>query len=390
MFGRKKLAVDGASLAPRYRFIRGRIWASRDGAVIPLFAIMLPVILILAAFAINIAYMELNRTEMYIASDAASRAAGREFALTNSQSNAMSKGRLATLLNTVGGKPLLLSDGDFVFGQASRASASSRYSFSPGGTFPNAVEVTVRRTAGSLSGPVQLPLPTFFASPVIESSQTSRTNQIEVDVALVIDRSGSMAYGSNEPAVYPPVPSAAPPGWYFGDPAPNPSRWREAVTAVDVFLNELTNSPVSELVALSTYNDGTYLEQTLTSDYNNIRSSLDFYTQSFTSGATNIGGGINRGIDALSINDRPFAAKVMIVLTDGIDTVGSNPIAAAQNAFDEQIMVFTITFSSEADQSTMQNVATTGNGKHYHAANGAVLLSIFRDIARQLPILISR
>jgi Flp pilus assembly protein TadG len=363
---------------------------ARNGAIIPLFAVMLPVVLILGAFAINIAYLELNRTEMVIASDAASRATGREFALSNDQAGAMAKGRTAASLNTVGGRPLLLADGDFIFGQSARASVSDRYSFTPGGAFPNAVEVTTRRTVGSPSGPVNLPLPGFFSSTAIESRQTSRSNQIEVDIALVIDRSGSMAYGANEVAQFPPIPAAAPAGWFFGDPAPNPSRWRDAVAAVDVFLNELTNSPVNEFVSLSTYNDGTNLEQLLTTNYNSIRGSLDFYTQSFTSGATNIGGGIESGINALSINSRPFAAKVMIVLTDGIDTVGSNPIAAADHASDEQIMVFTITFSAEADQATMQQVAVKGNGKHYHASNGTVLLSIFRDIGRQLPILISR
>ena len=49
----------------------------RRGAVIPMLAILLPVVIILAAFAINIAYLELNRTEMFIASDAVSRATGR-------------------------------------------------------------------------------------------------------------------------------------------------------------------------------------------------------------------------------------------------------------------------------------------------------------------------
>jgi Ca-activated chloride channel family protein len=363
----------------------------RRGAVVPMLALMLPVVIILAAFAINIAYLELNRTEMHIASDAASRAAGREFMITNDQALARAKGRDAASRNSIGGKPLLLADTDFVFGQSSRSSASSRYSFVAGGSRPNAVEVTARRTTGSLNGPLDMLLPNPFATKKVESLQTARSNQIEVDVALVIDRSGSMAYAANEPAVFPPLPAAAPPGWLFDGPVPNPSRWRDAVAAVDVFLTELSASPISEMVSLSTYNDVTSMDEQLTTNYANIMSDLNAYSNYFESGATNIGGGINAGVSTFAgPNARPFAAKVVIVLTDGIDTVGSDPIKAAEDAAKEQIMVFSITFANEADQATMIQVAEKGHGKHYHATTGTNLTQVFRDIARQLPVLLSK
>lgn len=363
----------------------------RRGAVIPMFAIMLPVIVLLAAFAINIAYLGLNRTEMYIASDATSRATGREFMVNNNMNSAMSKGREAGSRNSIGGKPLQLADGDFVFGQSARSGVSDRYSFVAGAINPNAVEVTAKRTTGSLDGPLKLLMPNPFSGSSVESSQTSRSNRVEVDVVLVIDRSGSMAYASNEPAAFPPAPAAAPPGWLFNGPAPNPSRWRDAVAAVDVFLNELTASPINEMVGLVTYNGGPSIDQTLTSDYDSIRGALNNYTNFFQSGKTNIGGGIDDGQTCFAISTgRAFAAKVMVVLTDGIDTVGSDPVDSATNAADEQIMIFTITFSDEADQATMQSVASQALGKHYHATNATNLSLIFKDIARQLPVLLSK
>lgn len=364
---------------------------SRRGAVIPIFAIMLPVIIVLSAFAINVAYLELNRTELVIASDATSRATGREFMLTSNQASAMAKGRDAASRNTIGGKPLQLKDSDFVFGQSTRSSATDRYSFIAGGTQPNAVEVTANRTSSSMDGPLNLLMPNPFLISSVDSIQVSRSNQIEVDVALVIDRSGSMAYAATEPAVFPPAPAAAPTGWLFDGPAPNPSRWRDAVAAVNVFLNELSTSPINEMVGLVTYNGSVNIDQLLTSDYNLIRNSLQGYTDYFVSGHTNIGGGINGAQNCFAFSTgRPFAAKVMIVLTDGIDTAGSDPIAAAIAAKDDFIIVFTITFSDEADQATMQSVAASANGKHYHATNATNLSDVFKDIARQLPILISK
>jgi uncharacterized protein with von Willebrand factor type A (vWA) domain len=148
---------------------------------------------------------------------------------------------------------------------------------------------------------------------------------------------------------------------------------------------------LQENVSLSTYNHVALINQDLTQDYDSIRASLDQYTNYFESGATNIGGGIHEGVSSfLHPSSRQHAAKIIIVLTDGIDTVGSDPIYAAQLAADSQIMVFSITFSQEADMATMASVANAGKGKHYHASSGTDLNQVFKDIARQLPVLISK
>jgi hypothetical protein len=376
------------SFATRDQRTKGK---KRRGAVIPLFAIMLPVVLIMAAFAINIAYLELNRTEMIIASDAVSRASGREFMVNNDFNLARQKGRDAGNRNVIAGKPLQLRDSDFVFGQSKRPGLASRYDFTSASGRKNAVEVTVRRDAGSIDGPLPVLLPNPFTKSTINSTYTSRANQLEVDVALVIDRSGSMAYADNEISNPYALPAAAPPGWLFNGPAPNPSRWRDVVFAVNQFLIELEDSPLQEFVSLSTYNHAALIDQDLTQDYDSIRTSLDLYTNYFESGATNIGGGIYEGLGSfMHPSARQHAAKIIVVLTDGIDTVGSDPVYAAQLASDEEIMVFSITFSQEAGIATMAAVANAGKGKHYHASSGTDLNQVFKDIARQLPLLISK
>lgn len=362
----------------------------RSGAILPLLAIGMLVIVVLSAFAINIAYLELNRTEMYIASDSASRAAGREFMITQDMSRARNQGRLAAELNTIGGKQLTLENNDFVFGQARRDALTTRYSFTPGGERPNAVEVTAKRTRNSRNGPINVLIPNPFEVNGVDSTQTARSNQTEVDIAIVLDRSGSMAFSADELSSAT-RPRAAPPGWDFNGPAPNPSRWRDAVSAVGEFLVELDRTAVSEIVSLSTYNHDVSVDQELTSNYASIQSGLQTYTNHFVEGDTNIGGGIFAGLKTFaSTRNRPYASRVMILLTDGIDTMGSNPVFAAEEAAKQKVMVFTITFSSEADQTTMKLVAEKGLGKHYHATSGASLTGVFQDIAKQLPIILSK
>ena len=52
---------------------------NRRGAIIPLFAIVLPVMIILSLMAMNLSYMQLTESELKIATDAAARAGCRSW-----------------------------------------------------------------------------------------------------------------------------------------------------------------------------------------------------------------------------------------------------------------------------------------------------------------------
>lgn len=188
------------------------------------------------------------------------------------------------------------------------------------------------------------------------------------------------------------APNSLPSGWSWGNPAPTGSRWRDAVAAVDVFINELGSSPGTELLSLSTYSSLALTNTSLTSNYASVSAAMGVYTASFPTGATNIGGGIAEGTAALtsSPNQRPGAAKVLIVMTDGIHNTGLDPLIAAQAAANAGVMIFTVTFSSEADQGRMQQVATMGNGRHFHAPSPAQLSAVFAEIAFSLPTLLTQ
>ena len=365
---------------------------NRRGATVVLVAIIIPVMLILSAIAINLAYLDLCRTELYTASDAATRATGREFTVTVSQAQAIARGKQVALLNTVAGEGLSLRDSDFTFGGSSRASTASRYTFDPSAIKKNAVRIVASRDSGSIDGPIPLFLPSIVNRNNANISQTSTSTAVEVDIALVLDRSGSMAFAIDEAAVPFATPYSAPPGWVFGDPAPPICRWRDLQAAVGTFLNEIQNSSLNELVSVSTYNHGATTEVSLTDNYASILTALQPYTHNFQSGGTNIGGGINEGIGALMLSPlaRPHAVKVIVVMTDGIHNVGIGPLGPAKAAADGGVLTFAITFSNEADQRLMRRVAAKGGGKHFHANSAADLINAFREIARGLPNLLTQ
>ena len=76
-------------------------------------------------------------------------------------------------------------------------------------------------------------------------------------------------------------------------------------------------------------------------------------------------------------------------MTDGIQNTGPDYVYAAQQAVSDNVMVYTITFSDEADQSAMQSVANEAAGKHFHATSGIELTHVFEEIAREFPTLVT-
>lgn len=81
----------------------------------------------------------------------------------------------------------------------------------------------------------------------------------------------------------------------------------------------------------------------------------------------------------------------MIVMTDGIQNAGSDPVAQAITAYqDHGVVVHVISFSDDADQTAAAAIAAAGGGLHYHAASGADLISVFEELARTLPTMLTR
>lgn len=369
---------------------------TRRGAILPLIAILLPVLLILSGFAINVAYMQLCQTELQISTDIAAKAAGRIYASTRDKSQALVVANEAGSLNLVAGDSLVFDDSDLKIGTSNMSGVDGRYGFtaainqSDTSMMYNAIEISGGRTSLS-GGEVATFFPTVVGTAAFAIQTTSVSTQVEVDVALVIDRSGSMAYAAGEPAVYPPIPAAAPYGWDFGDPAPSPSRWRDAVSSVQVFLDELATSPLNEQVALVTYADGARIDTDLTTNYSLIMDELNDHTDELDGGGTNISAGLQAGEAALaSSKARDFSAKVVIILTDGKRSVGGDPMNWAKTLSKNGVMVVSITFSDEADQGVMKDIAAEASGFHVHANNKQDLRKAFGDVSKQLPNLLTR
>ncbi len=456
---------------PRSRF-------TRPGAIAPLMALLIPVILLISGIAVNFAYMQLNRTELRVATDAAARAAGRAFSEFQDIDVAIDYAVTTGRMNNVGPHPLEIdrreSKGEIVFGLAQRThGGAGRYGFDPKTRAgvrsktekATAVRVFGKRTEDSIGGTIRMLFAGYGPFDQFSPEVSTTSTQVDRDIALVLDRSGSMLEYKDFPTLenetwrlyqegrisssqrnnsldsiwgrdYPyrnrvwngrryvwdyryfyyfhsddsydedlweycydyqtRLGGGSTPAYNTNDPAPRHSRWDQLEAAVDAFLDVLDDTDQEERVSLTTFNSDANLVREVTSNYNAIRNSVMGIAPK---NGTNIADGM--GVGGLSIMDhdsypnaRYYAAKTIIVMSDGQQTVGSIlPRVQASNLVNQyNVTIHTVTFSTNIPQSArdeMREVARIGGGKHYHADTGDQLVAIFREIANNLPTIIT-
>jgi hypothetical protein len=570
LFYLKKLRfLETTMFDPTTRFRRRARWhSSRKGAIVPLFAILLPALLILCGFAINLAYMQLVTTELKISTDCAAHAGGRAMSIAQADDTltvqqkrdlaiqeGISKAKEIATLNQVAGRTISVgnsgsgSEIEIGFGKSIRGDNA----YGPGyGMYdytetPTADILTGDTRPSSIRVTGNLNLPLVFRvmnNPATESAparnistfaptRTSIATQVNRDVALVLDRSGSMLYYRDETELtnrinllnntsrsfryyyYSRNPNS--PDYWRGqwvedgmptssvwdgpyswksetlisnsertealrgiynrsysdnliyqlerwdnsahtlglqyseswqhsstqsdyDPqdkrssngdrgeltvpmaqycrdydneyrngsvgSPRHSRWAFLTEGVDAFLNVLDLTDQEELVSLVTFNSSATLDfdlqksvdddgsnPYLTNGYPNIRRKIATITPD---GGTAVGDGMLIGLPPLIPEEngtsraRPFAAKTIVVLTDGVSNSGTSPEQAVKNIVGQaDVTIHTVTFTRGADQSAMQAVAKAGRGRHYHDNDGSALVTIFEEIANNLPTILT-
>lgn len=256
----------------------------------------------------------------------------------------------------------------------------------------------------------------------IELGRRSTAVALERDICVVVDRSGSMNFDldtatwSTDNSRHPDNPLsnsryynhrryAYQYWWYW--PHPSDSRWSTMVPALYGLADELGKTAQNESFSIVSYStsfnyrfydpnlrirnfrgNSSSIESNPTFDYKDAVDHLKhkYNEQQVVAGGTNISAGIDLAVKVLTgDNSRPNAFKTIIVMTDGQYNNGRHPSLAASDAADENIEVFTVTFSHQADQKVMRETAEEGNGRHFHAPDGETLEEVFRQIANIPP-----
>lgn len=403
----------------RILFAGGRI-DSRRGAAHVLIAAMLLVFLIAAAMSIDFAYMQLVRTELRTATDAAAKAGAEALARTQDANAAKAAAVAYANLNKVGGRTFQINPNDVTLGRVTGQSDGT-WTFTANTTPYNSVRVNSKIGNGGATAAY----PTFFGGSLghadFATSQQATAGQQEVEVCLCLDRSGSMmfdmsgddwSYASGNPNRY---SSSYYPGNsiyrdYCSPPHPTLSRWAVLQNAVRTFLDEAGQFQYPPRTAVVTWSDSSSLPyfpftnyNTVDTDFNlpsaanfswsnnrtSVENSMATRAASPLGGGTNLSAGLDRAVQVLTgTNGRVLSNKIIILLTDGQWNAGRDPVLAAQDASTAGITIHTVSMLTSS-QATLTQVANITGGQYYPTSNAAQLQQAFRDIAKSLPIVLT-
>jgi Flp pilus assembly protein TadG len=366
---------------------------NRRGAMLILVLLMFIILIVTVVFSVDVASMQLARTQLRIATDAAARAAIEALSRTQSVTQAHDAAVVTAAKNDVFNAPLELAEDDIVFGRGTFA-ADGTVTFQADQTPTNGVRIRGRRTADSPSGPVSLFFGRVLSVGRFEPVQTATSINLDRDIVLVVDRSGSMKYSVQSDNL--------PAGKGTCDPPhATVSRWAALNTAVGSFITGLNETVQIEWLSLVSY-AGTNtscgmsftqasVDAVMNAAYSDVTAKMAYFTSIPINGSTNIDAGLTAAINELTnpARTRPHASKTIVLLTDGVYNQGRDPRDVAEIAAASDITVHTITFSDYAERQAMEDVAEITGGYSYHAPDAATLNEIFREIALTLPVIMT-
>jgi Ca-activated chloride channel family protein len=159
-----------------------------------------------------------------------------------------------------------------------------------------------------------------------------------------------------------------------------PTRIEAARAAADAFLEEI---PDRFQVGLITFAGAPSVEALPTTDKEAIRSAL---RNAPVRRGTAVGDAVLRALQASRPrnavnNERPPTA--ILLLTDGESRSGTPPVAAAQQAQEEKVPVFTVALIPQPPPE-LEQVAEISGGQAFTAASSEQLNAVYRDLGSRL------
>jgi Flp pilus assembly protein TadG len=314
----------------------------RHGAAHVLIAAMLFTFVMVAAMTVDFAYMQLIRTELRTATDAAAKAGAEALARTQDGNAAKAAAVQYAGLNKVGGRAYAITTNDVTLGRVT-GQTNGTWTFTANATPFNSVRVNAKIGNGGVTPAMNM----FFApalghAPFSTAAQATAGQQ-EVEVCLCIDRSGSMMFDmtGNDWSYPSPNPLLYSSGFYpnsmfrnyCSPPQTTASRWAIMRSAVNIFLDEAGQFQYPPRTALVTWSSAMtlpyhpYTSYTLVDTDHNLPAAGSFVwstnrtaienviatrSNSAIGGGTTLSAGLDRAVAVLTgANGRALSSGMM-------------------------------------------------------------------------------
>lgn len=173
--------------------------------------------------------------------------------------------------------------------------------------------------------------------------------------------------------------------------------------AVKIVVAEFLEARRGDRVGLILFGERSYLQTPLTFDRNTVGIQLKEALAGFAGNATAIGDAI--GLSVRTLRRRPAESRVLILLTDGANTAGSDPRHAAAVAKEAGIRIHTIGVgadrklergffgsvrainpSRDLDEGLLRQIAEETGGRFFRARDPESMAAIYEEINQLEPV----
>lgn len=165
------------------------------------------------------------------------------------------------------------------------------------------------------------------------------------------------------------------------------NRYKAGIEAIEIFMKKKAKSTSQDNIGIITFG----YDWGLISDFE-ILSDLDenlfkVLKNKKLSGRASLGGGIRGAIEMFDLHESDNL-RYLIILTDGVDNIGIDPISEAYNAKEEGIIIYPILIGKEKDDK-LETIAKITNGFYYVADTKEKLIKLYSNFASKLGICLS-
>lgn len=175
----------------------------------------------------------------------------------------------------------------------------------------------------------------------------------------------------------------------------------DRLSAVKVVVGDFLERRIGDRVGLLLFGQQAYQVTPLTFDRRSVRYQLETSAVGLAGRETAIGDAI--GLAVKRLRERTSDERVLILLTDGVNTAGElPPLKAAELASSEHVRVYTVAVGSEGgrmsllglsmptpgaeiDEDTLTKIADSTGGKFFRARDTAELAGIYAELDRLEP-----
>jgi len=176
----------------------------------------------------------------------------------------------------------------------------------------------------------------------------------------------------------------------------------DRLTAAKAVIADFLDRRAGDRVGLLVFGQRAYTLAPLTLDRETVRQQLRDTTAGLAGRETALGDAI--GLAVKRLREQPPGQRVLVLLTDGVNTAGVlEPLKAAELAREEGVRVHTIAFGSagggfslfgvpvqgggaEIDEDTLARVAAMTGGRFFRARDAQELAGIYAELDRLEPV----